>query len=55
MHKNPNRSFRPDPQNWADFDKAAQELGTNRQAILNTFIAWFLRRPDAELPERPAA
>ncbi|MBB4931800.1 hypothetical protein F4561_002620 [Lipingzhangella halophila] len=53
QHKHPNRSFRPPPDDWTAFEKAAIEQGTNRQALLNAFIAWFIGRPDAHLPERP--
>jgi hypothetical protein len=35
-----------------------KELGTavgnaNRSALLRAFVAWFLRKPGAKLPERP--
>ncbi|MCP3017267.1 hypothetical protein NGM33_28450 [Nocardiopsis dassonvillei] len=54
QHKNPNRSFRPDPpEDWQAFGEAAEQLGTNRQALLNGFMAWFLGRPGSELPKRP--
>lgn len=28
-------------------------MGTERASLIREFIAWYLRQPDAELPERP--
>ena len=38
---------------WYDFDKAAKSMGTERASLIREFIAWYLREPDAELPNRP--
>lgn len=40
---------------WYDFDAAAKSKGTERAAVIRDFIAWYLRRPGAKLPERPPA
>lgn len=40
---------------WLDFDTAAKSQGTERAALVREFIAWYLRRPGAKLPSRPAA
>lgn len=40
---------------WFDFDRAAKAQGTERAAVIREFIAWYLRRPDAPIPERPEA
>jgi hypothetical protein len=40
---------------WYEFDTAAKEMGTERAALIRDFIHWYLRRPGAKLPERPAA
>jgi hypothetical protein len=44
---------RVDDQNWSDLDEAAKAKGTDRAKVINQLIAWYLRRPGAELPERP--
>lgn len=38
---------------WLDFAKAASTVGVTRAAIVNEFIAWYLREPGAKLPKRP--
>ena len=48
-----NRSFRVDDADWQDLEDAAAEMGTERGELLRQLIAWLLRRPGAELPERP--
>ncbi len=53
--KTQHRSVRVDDADWADLGAAAERQGTDRAKVLNQFIAWYLRRPDAELPERPPA
>jgi hypothetical protein len=37
---------------WSDLDTAAKSAGADRAKIINQLIRWYLRRPDAELPER---
>lgn len=38
---------------WKDLGKAVGDK--NRAPIVRAFIAWFLRRPGAKLPQRPPA
>lgn len=38
---------------WYEFDAAAKGAGTERAALIREFIAWYLRKPGAKLPERP--
>ncbi|MFJ6215053.1 hypothetical protein ACIQGZ_17210 [Streptomyces sp. NPDC092296] len=40
---------------WYDFDTAAKTMGTERATLIREFIAWYLRRPGAKLPQRPDA
>jgi hypothetical protein len=51
--KTPHRSVRVDDEDWADLDTAAVAAGTDRAKLIVAFIRWYLRRPGAELPERP--
>ena len=32
----------------------ANREGTDRAKVINQFLRWYLRRPGAKLPERPA-
>ncbi|WP_093617881.1 hypothetical protein [Streptomyces indicus] len=38
---------------WYDFDLAVKAQGSERAAVVRAFIDWYIRRPGAELPERP--
>ena len=38
---------------WDDLGKRAAAAGTDRATVLRELIRWYLRLPDAELPERP--
>lgn len=38
---------------WTDFGTSAKAQGTDRSKIISAFIAWYLDRPGAVLPERP--
>lgn len=40
---------------WYEFDVAAKGMDTERAALIREFIAWYLRKPNAKLPARPAA
>lgn len=40
---------------WYEFDAAAKAQETERAAVIREFIAWYLRKPGAKLPVRPAA
>jgi hypothetical protein len=44
-----NRVVRVPDEDWADLGERAG----NRAQVLRELIAWYLRRPGAELPERP--
>lgn len=47
------QSFRVASDLWRQFAERTKLAGTNRSEVLRRFIAWYLREPDAELPERP--
>jgi len=38
---------------WYDFDLAAEAQDSERSAVIRDFIDWYIRKPGAELPERP--
>jgi hypothetical protein len=38
---------------WTAFGEALKD--TDRATVLRAFIAWFLRKPGAKLPQRPPA
>lgn len=40
---------------WLDLEPAAKSQGKDRAEVVREFIAWYLRRPGAKLPERPSA
>lgn len=48
------RSVRISDQDWGDLDAAAKSAGTDRGTLIKQFIRWYLLRPGAELPQRPA-
>lgn len=50
--KTPISRFRIDADEWSDFGDAVPE-GTDRSAVLRQFVAWYLGRPEADLPARP--
>ncbi|MBB4702313.1 hypothetical protein [Sphaerisporangium siamense] len=39
---------------WNAFGERAQQQGTDRTKLINAFMAWYIREPGAELPERPS-
>jgi len=41
-------------QDWEDLGEAAKAAGSDRSAVIRQFVNWWLRRPLARLPERPA-
>jgi hypothetical protein len=56
QHKHKLRGIRGiDDDLWTDLDQATARAGTDRSAITRTLWEWYVRRPDAELPERPPA
>ncbi|WP_034090409.1 hypothetical protein [Streptacidiphilus albus] len=52
--KSQHRSVRFSDEDWADLLAAAASQGSDRGTKLKELVAWFLHRPGAELPERPA-
>lgn len=42
-----------DDRMWADLGMAAAAGGLSRSDVVRGLIAWYLNRPDAQLPERP--
>lgn len=40
---------------WADFEKVATALDSDRSAEIRRYIEWAVRRPGAEEPRRPDA
>jgi hypothetical protein len=38
---------------WDELGKAATQQGTDRSAITRRLYEWYVRRPGAQLPERP--
>ena len=53
--KNPTHSVRFENGDWADLGEMTAEMGTDRSKVITQLIRWWMRRPDAELPERPPA
>lgn len=51
--KTRHRSVRISDEDWADL--AARAPGGDRAAVIKELLRWYLRRPDAELPNRPFA
>lgn len=51
--KTRHRSVRISDEDWADL--AARAPGGDRAAVIKELLRWYLRRADAELPERPFA
>lgn len=53
------RQFRALKSEWAPFElatKAVHPTGRSPRArVLREFMNWYMRRPGAKLPERPAA
>ena len=47
------RSVRIDDTDWADLDAVAKKMGTDRAKVINAYVRWHLRRPNAKRPERP--
>lgn len=56
VHKHRQRVVRGIDDNLtSDFDAAARATGSDRSAVTRQLWEWFVRRPGAELPERPAS
>jgi hypothetical protein len=52
--KTQHRSVRVDDPDWNDLGTATKHMDSDRAKALNQFIHWYLRRPGARLPDRPA-
>jgi hypothetical protein len=52
--RTPARQMRIPDDDWGDFDTAAKQMGSERASEVRAFISWYLRRPGAKLPQRPA-
>jgi len=50
----PNRAVRIDDETWHALGDAAAAAGADRSAILRQLAQWWLRRPGAKMPPRPA-
>lgn len=49
------RSVRVSDDDWDDLEAATSTVDSDRGTVIKQFIRWYLRRPGAKLPERPAA
>lgn len=47
------RSIRLEQDLWDDLGPAAQKVGHDRAGVIRQFVRWYLRRPGADLPQRP--
>lgn len=55
QHKEKLRGVRGIDDNlWRDFEAATGRAETDRSAELRHFMEWYVRRPGAEHPRRPA-
>ena len=52
--KTQHRAVRVPDADWNDLGTTTAHMDSDRAKALNQFIAWYLRRPGAKLPERPA-
>jgi hypothetical protein len=52
--KTPFSRFRVDPEDWRAFGDAVPD-DTDRSKVLREFVAWYVRKPGAKLPQRPPA
>lgn len=56
VHKHRQRVIRgADDQLWEDFDAATKRVASDRSAITREFWEWFVGRPGARVPKRPAS
>lgn len=49
------QTVRIDEADWDLLGETSARLGTDRSAVIRAFVDWYNRKPEAELPERPAA
>jgi hypothetical protein len=52
--KTQHRSIRIPDDDWDDLGTLADAMGIDRAKAVNQLIRWYIRRPGAKLPERPA-
>lgn len=56
QHKEKLRGIRGvDDALWTDLDRAAKQAGSDRSKVTRELWEWYVGRPDAALPERPAS
>jgi len=54
-HKHKQRVIRGAPDDlWEDLDTATKAADTDRSAVTRQFWEWYIQRPGADLPKRPA-
>lgn len=53
MWKTRHRNVRVPDDRWTEFDRLTHEHGTNRAAVLNAFMAWYIGESGAKRVERP--
>lgn len=46
------QTIRVDSELWDEFAEGAEQVNTDRSALVRDFIAWFLRKPGAKQPPR---
>lgn len=51
--RTPTRPIRVDLDDWADFGRATEAMGTDRSATLRAFMDWYTHKPGSKLPKRP--
>ncbi|GAA2199906.1 hypothetical protein [Streptomyces bangladeshensis] len=51
--KTKHRSVRIEDDDWADL--ATRAPGGDRAAVIKELVRWYLRRPNAKLPDRPTS
>lgn len=47
------RSVRISNELWAKADDVARSASTDRAAVINAFLRWYVKEPGAKLPTRP--
>ena len=56
QHKEKLRGIRGvDDALWLDLDAASKAIGSDRSKVTRELWEWFVGRPGADLPERPAS
>ncbi|PXY20847.1 hypothetical protein [Prauserella muralis] len=51
--RTPTQNIRVDEDLWREAREVAEAMGTDRSSAVRAFLRWYVRRPGAELPERP--